>query len=110
MSIYFSLESSYFQCTLIHNTYKHVLSYMYSVRNTVLQTDNIPLVHVNLILMWTTKTEYLLAQLFYLTFRHGQTHAFLRTTKFQSEQVNLKSYLPSLTIHRGGQQKVLIDR
>ncbi len=33
---------------------------------------------------------------FNLTFRHGLSHAFLWTTKFQSEQVNPKSYLPSL--------------
>ncbi len=33
---------------------------------------------------------------FYLTFRHGQANVFLWTTKFQSGQVNLKSYLPSL--------------
>ncbi len=32
---------------------------------------------------------------FDFTFRHGQTHAFLWTTKFQSGQVNPKSYLPS---------------
>ncbi len=29
-------------------------------------------------------------------FRHGQVHEFLWTTKFQSGQVNAKSYLPSL--------------
>ncbi len=33
---------------------------------------------------------------FDLTFRHGQAHAFLWTTKFQSGQVNPKSYLSSL--------------
>ncbi len=33
---------------------------------------------------------------FDLTFRHGQAYSFLWTTKFQSGQVNPKSYLPSL--------------
>ncbi len=34
--------------------------------------------------------------IFYLKFRHVQTEAFLWTIKFQSGQVNLKSFLPSL--------------
>ncbi len=48
-----------------------------------------PLVHFDLISMWATKTQYLLAHFFYFkTFRHGQAQTFLWITKFQSGQVN----------------------
>ncbi len=40
------------------------------------------------------QNSYILAQssAFYLKFRHGKVHSFLWTIKFQSGQVNSKSY------------------
>ncbi len=45
-----------------------------SVIRAVMQTDISSLVRLDLISVWVTKTQYLLAQFFYLTFRHDHAH------------------------------------
>ncbi len=62
----------------------------------MLQTDTNPLVHFHIILVWTTKIQYLFPSILLKTYRYEQGNVFLWTTKFQSGQVNPKFYLPTL--------------
>ncbi len=55
-----------------------------------------PLVHLDLISVWTTKNSISTSPILDLAFGYEQAHAFLWTTKFQSVQVNPKTYWHSL--------------
>ncbi len=63
------------------------------IKILVLQTDTNPF---QLNFSVDNQSSIFTCQVFYLKFRHEQVHAFLWTIKFQSGQVNPKSYLPSL--------------
>ncbi len=80
----------YYDCKIKLN-----LSRVFVFFKTVLLTDTSQLVHLDLISVDNQKSIFS-CPFFYLTFEHSQAHATLWTTKFQSGQVNPKSYLPSL--------------
>ncbi len=111
MALRYLIQPITSNCPISHQTYSHfntVNTVKSILISTVMQMDTSPLVHFDLVS--ATKLERHLVSLvsvdnqksiftcpvFDLTFRHGQTYGFLWTTKFQSGQVNHKSYLPRL--------------